>query len=308
MSRMIEPSEISCVQQFLPAGNLCGEGIVYDDHFGRLYWCDINGFAVYRFDLANEHCRSWLFNEPVVSIMLGQKREEMVLALSSKIVLWNPEQDQISDPIFTLPDYPAVRLNDGQIAPDGSIWIGTMQNNIGPHGEPLPVNEVMGALYRIDHNGFEIVKDNIGIANTVCWDESRNRFYFADSLNNIIWSYGWQAGQADLTDERILLADHPRGVPDGSTLDVEGNLWNCRFGGSCVLRISPDGNVDQIAELPARNPTNCVFASDSRDTLFITSAAIDTPTPTRYDGGLFALPLAVGGTDSYRLKPSNNNS
>ncbi|RED16175.1 gluconolactonase [Parasphingopyxis lamellibrachiae] len=298
---MPKPLTILNVQQVFPAGNLCGEGIVWDDRIGQLYWCDINGFAVYRYDPHGGCCKSWLFDEPVVSIMLGRERNEIVLAMASRIVLWSPEQESISDPIFTLDSYPEVRLNDGQIAPDGSIWIGSMQNNLGPDGEPLPVKKVMGSLYRIDHNGFEIVKDEIGIANTVCWDEDRNRFYFADSLRNIIWSFGWKAGKAKLTDERELLADHPRGVPDGSTLDSEGYLWNCRFGGSCLLRISPDGRVDRIVELPANNPTNCVFGDDRQNRLFVTSAAIDTPTPTRFDGSLFGCQTNVTGNRANRL-------
>jgi len=299
---MTEPLEISNVQQILPAGNLCGEGVVWDDRISQLYWCDINGFAVYRYDPHSGSCKSWLFDEPVVSVMLGQKRDEIVLAMASRIVLWNPELDSTSDPLFTLDNYPEVRLNDGQVAPDGSIWMGSMQNNVGPDGEPLPVNEMMGALYRIDHAGFEVVKDGIGIANTVCWDEDRNRFYFADSLRNIIWSYGWQAGKAELTDERELLADHPRGVPDGSTLDAEGYLWNCRFGGSCLLRISPDGHVDHIVELQASNPTNCVFGDDDRSMLFVTSAALDAPGPTRFDGSVFACRTDVSGNRAGRFR------
>lgn len=298
---MTKSSSVLHTKQITPAGNLCGEGLVWDDRVGKLYWCDINGFAVYRYSPNSGNFKSWLFDEPVVSIMLGRNADELVLAMASRIVLWNPKLGTLSDPLFTLDTYPEVRLNDGQVAPDGSIWIGSMQNNVGPNGEPLPVDKALGSLFRVDHDGVEVVKSGIGIANTVCWDQDRNRFYLADSLHNIIWSHGWEAGRKELTDEREFLADYPRGVPDGSALDAEGYLWNCRFGGNCLLRISPDGDVDEIVEFPARNPTNCTFGTDNRNILFVTSAATDTPVPTRFNGGLFSVRTNVAGETAYRL-------
>ena len=35
-----------------------------------------------------------------------------------------------------------------------------------------------------------------------------------------------------------------RGLPDGSCMDAEGYVGNCRVvGGDCVIRIAPDGTV-----------------------------------------------------------------
>ena len=45
-------------------------------------------------------------------------------------------------------------------------------------------------------------------------------------------------------------AKHDRGYPDGSTVDSEGYLWSCRWGGSCVIRFNPQGNVDDIFYSP----------------------------------------------------------
>lgn len=61
-------------------------------------------------------------------------------------------------------------------------------------------------------------------------------------------------------------------MPDGSCMDSEGCLWNARFGGSCVVRITPQGKLDQVLELPVTNPTSCIFGGHDMRSLFITSA------------------------------------
>ena len=40
-------------------------------------------------------------------------------------------------------------------------------------------------------------------------------------------------------------------------MDAEGYLWNAQWGGSRIVRYSPDGQVDQVIELPVSQPTSC---------------------------------------------------
>jgi hypothetical protein len=63
-------------------------------------------------------------------------------------------------------------------------------------------------------------------------------------------------------------------------MDVEGYIWNARWDGSCLLRLTPDGAVDRILELPISRPTSCVFGGPNLTTLYITSAA--SPLITRW--------------------------
>ncbi len=58
---------------------------------------------------------------------------------------------------------------------------------------------------------------------------------------------------------QVSSGPHARGGPDGSAMDAEGYLWNARWDGSCLLRLTPDGEVDRIIELPVSRPTSCVF-------------------------------------------------
>ena len=55
-------------------------------------------------------------------------------------------------------------------------------------------------------------------------------------------------------------------------MDSEGYLWNCRYGGGCVVRVAPDGEVERVVEMPCGNITTCTFGGEGLRTLFITTA------------------------------------
>ncbi len=103
---------------------------------------------------------------------------------------------------------------------------------------------------------------------------------------------------APLKNRRVFTAGFDRGLPDGSAMDSEGYLWNCRFFGSCILRIAPDGLVDRVVEMPVSNITHCAFGGPNLKTLYVTSASIGAPVGERLAGGLFAIDMDVpGNTD-----------
>jgi sugar lactone lactonase YvrE len=138
-------------------------------------------------------------------------------------------------------------------------------------------------------------RSDIGIANTLAWSPDCRHFYFGDSLANTIWRFDYDPETGNISNEAPFLTDFHRGLPDGSTVDEEGYLWNCRFYGGCIVRVAPDGKIDRIIEMPVRNITSCTFGGADRTTLYITTAAVDTAAVERLAGGLYALRTSVPG-------------
>jgi len=85
----------------------------------------------------------------------------------------------------------------------------------------------------------------------------------------------------------------------GEAVDAEGGVWWPIWDGWCVRRYLPDGNLDQIIELPVPRPTSISFGGDDLGTMFITSARTRLPASTLADaplsGGLFACRPGVVG-------------
>jgi sugar lactone lactonase YvrE len=126
----------------------------------------------------------------------------------------------------------------------------------------------------------------------------------------VIWTYDYNAQTGDISNERPFLKDFPRGLPDGSTVDSEGFLWNCRFFGGCIVRIAPDGEIDRTVEIPVRNVTTCTFGGPDLRTLFITTASNEAAPGERLAGGLFALETDVAGQPENRftVQPTDLNA
>lgn len=285
----------------VPSGDGTGEGALWHALHKAVYWVDINRFLIHRFEPETGNVRNWFFSEPVVTLGLTDRPDTLIVALGSHVILWQPANDARAD--FANPERgrAGVRLNDGRPDPAGNFWVGSMPNNVGSDGENLPIERHdMGALFRVNPDGSCMTqKSGVGISNTFCWSPDSTRFYFGDTLANTIslWDYDLKTGR--IANERPFFVDFERGLPDGSAMDRDGYLWNARYGGACIVRIAPSGEIDRIVEMPVTHVTTCTFGGPQLKTLFITTARLPDE---RLSGGLYALPVDVPGLPENRFR------
>jgi sugar lactone lactonase YvrE len=279
---------IRCI---VPAGDICGEGALWHPAHRALYWTDINRFLLHKFVPETGTTQTWLFDQPVTSANLTTEPEKLLLVFASYVGVWSAATHPYIDVIYRLPEAPWMRFNDARVGPCGSLWAGTMRNNVGPRGEDLDVEFTGGILYRIDPDGSATKwKTGIGISNTLAWSPDRRIFYFGDTPANTVYAFDYNAKDRSISRERIFFQGHD-GVPDGSAMDTEGYLWNTRPNASALVRVAPDGRVDRTVLLPVTRPTTCTFGGPGLNTLFITSAR----SAEQFSGSVFGIDLAVGG-------------
>ena len=125
-------------------------------------------------------------------------------------------------------------------------------------------------------------------------------------FKSFIYAYDYDLSDSSIKSRRVFTAGFDRGLPDGSAMDSEGYLWNCRFFGSCILRIAPDGLVDRVVEMPVSNITHCAFGGPDFKTLYATSASMEAPVGERLAGGLFAIDMEVPGIPTGRFGISSD--
>ena len=283
-----------------PTGARCGEGVVWSAEEAAVYWTDINRFLIHRLDTIGGGVHTWMFGEPVVALALTTRPGTMLVALGSRLLLWRPETDWRQEHGFALTGWPQVRLNDGRADPLGNFWVGSMQNNVGPDGEPGESGPGQGALFRVAPGGAVTVwREGLGIANTLCWSPDRKRFYFGDTLANEVRVYDYDAATGAIANERPFLTAVDPGLPDGSAIDAEGWLWNCRWGGGCILRAAPDGRTVEPVAMPVTNVTTAAFGGPALKTLYVSTAS---QPGERLSGSLFKLETEVPGLPEHRFR------
>jgi sugar lactone lactonase YvrE len=176
-----------------------------------------------------------------------------------------------------------------------------MQNNVRSDGGGIPITQNLGELLCLKaNNRTKLWHAGIGIANTVAWSPAGDYFYFGDTLRNLIYVCEFDRDAGLITEPVIFAKDFPRGLPDGSAMDSQGYLWNCRYGGSSIVRFAPDGTVVEVIEAPVKNPTTCTFGGPDLKTLYVTSAAA-SDNESGLGGALFGMEVEVAGLPSNRF-------
>lgn len=302
MWRWAEHMKIECVVE---SRDIVGEGPVWHPKQECIYWTDINGCKISRYATGTQELETWRFDLPVSTLSLTTKSEWLLVASGPYLILWFPVQDKRIT--FAQPerDWPHNRLNDGATNPSGISWVGSMRNNVGADGTHLDIDGFTGSLYRVTTDGEVTVADTgYGIINTFVWSPDRSTFYCGCSTRNVIHAYDYNAESQSVSNRRVFVQDLTPGVPDGSAVDEEGCLWNCRFFGSCILRISPAGKVLQEIKMPVSNITNCVFGGSELQTLYVTTASLHAGTRELLAGSLFAIHTKVRGLPPARFRLS----
>ena len=296
---MLLADEMVCVAT---TGDWGGEGAVWHPEEQAVFWVDNRRNLVHRFLPRDASVRTWFFDETVAALALTADPGTLCVVLGSGLMHWTPAADrrQAYGPKFE--SWPITRLNEAGVDPKGRLWLGSMGNDRRPDGSRREMPTDAGALFCLEsHDRLTVKVSGIGVANTIAWSPDGDSFYSADTLIGDIRVYAYDSATGEIDAGRDFFKDFPRGRPDGSAVDSEGSLWNCRYGGSCVVRVSPQGAVQGIFECPSLNVTSCVFGGDDLSTLYVTTAMPETSPPGRFDGGLFALTTGVSGQRPRRV-------
>ena len=289
------------VELYNDCKNLLGEGITWSVDQENLYWLDVViPSKLFQLHLPTNKLSTFIMPEMISSISIRSKKD-LIIASQYGVYNYNLTSNNFTRLIETEPLLKFNRSNDGASDIKGRFWFGTMQNNLDEEGNDIPITKYSGSLYRLDIDlTLDKIESNLGIPNTFIWNPDNTKFYFTDSMEGIIYSYDFNEKSGEITN-KTNFATFNRGVPDGSTMDNEGFVWNCRWGGSCVVRFDPLGRVDRVLEVPVENVTNCVFGGKDLKTLFITTArqglSKEYVKKNPYAGSLFAIDLSIKGIE-----------
>ena len=278
----------------LPARAQLGECPVWSVAEDRLYWVDIDGRAVHRFDPATGIDEAVDVPGRPGSLALTVTAGQLLVAMEGRLGFLSFDDGSWRDWVQLEPDGNGNRLNDGRCDPAGRFWVGSMF-------DPAATKRATGSLYRVDPDGTaSVVRSEIGVPNATAFSPDGRTMYFADTHRDVVWSYAYDLDTGEATDERVFLdfTDLP-GHPDGACVDEDGGFWVACVFGSAVLRVTPDGGIDRRIDVPVLKPTMPAFGGRDRSTLFVTtiggggSHAVD-PSQTEA-GGIFAVETRYRG-------------
>ena len=230
---------MNSVELLYDCKNTLGEGITYSSINNNLYWLDINNVSkLFKLNLTSNEKEIYELPE-IVTATSVKSEDELILASNNGLNLFNISKKKLERVVDIENELISTRSNDGGSDAYGRFWLGTMQNNFDKDGNAIPIKDNIGKLYKIDiDKSISLVEENLGIPNTFVWSPDNKYFYFTDTLNGTIISYNFELESGELSNKKEL-ANFNRGHPDGSTIDTDGCIWNCRWGGSCKCDLHP---------------------------------------------------------------------
>jgi sugar lactone lactonase YvrE len=247
----------------IDVGDHLGEGPHWDDRAGELLWVDITQGRIHAWSPPYGAVRTETFDGEISAVIPRADRPGHVLAARHSLLLRDGDAERV---LATVEDHlPDNRFNDCKCDPQGRLWAGTMSKRRAAG---------TAALYRLSAGGeIERVIADTTLSNGLAWSPHGDTMYFIDSTTQRIDAFDFDARTGDVSDRRPLVAIDPDdGLPDGMTVDAEGGIWVCLFGGAAIRRYTPEGHLDTAIPLPTTNPTSPVFGGPDLRTLYITTA------------------------------------
>ncbi|MFV0136171.1 SMP-30/gluconolactonase/LRE family protein [Streptomyces sp. HMX87] len=261
-----------------------GEGPTWDADAGWLIWVDILGCRVHTYDPADGR-RTVRTTEQHVGAAKPRTGGGLVLNLRDGIGLVDPDgtfRPLLHDPV------PGRRGNDAAVAPDGSLWAGTMRYDEAPGG---------GTLGRVTGDGTaRVVLDDVAVSNGTGWSPDGRLMYYVDSPTRRIDVFDYDADEGRIGGRRTLAGiEEGAGFPDGLTVDADGCVWVALWDGAAVRRYTPDGRLDRVIDLPVPRVTACAFGGADLTDLYLTTARTGLAAPHPLAGCLLVVPGAGRG-------------
>lgn len=276
-----------------------GEGPIWDYREQCLWWIDIVGQSLFRFDPDTGEHRSWALDEMPGTVVV-RAAGGLMMAVENGFAAFDPETGAKTLIAEVEAEQKQNRFNDGKCDPQGRFWAGTMHR---------AESDPSGALYSLDTD-HSVTRhfDNVTVSNGIVWTRDATTMYYIDSNQPHIFAFDYRATSGQISNRRVVF-DVPRemGAPDGMAIDANDKLWVGFWGGWCVGQICPiEGKLLSRIELPCAQVTACAFGGRRLDELYMTTAAHGLDPEARaaqpLAGSLFVARLGIRGvaSDMYR--------
>lgn len=267
-----------------------GEGLVWSQDYQALLWTDIEGARLWQWR-PGEAPRSWRVPDRLGSFALCASGK-VLLAMTKELALASLADAGDRDvlPVVHLaavePTLPGTRINDGKADRFGNFVFGTYNES----GDETATGSFYQFSFRRGLRRLNL--PHVTCANGLSFSRDGRTIYFCDSPTRQILCGHYEPIGGHVSGVReFARLGVDQGMPDGSTIDANGGLWNAEWGSGTVRRYTPEGRADMVIHLDAPQATCPAFGGPGGDRLFVTSAWTGLSAEARqaspHSGGLF---------------------
>lgn len=242
-----------------------GESPLWDGS-GVLRWLDISGRRL--FALERDGTEHSVELSTTVTAIEASGHDDLFAVMRTGFGWVSPQTGRVEQRITILAE-DGLTMNDAGIDPAGRCWAGSAVED----------DSRRGVLYRVSAQGVTKHLKHLGMSNGIDWSPTGDVLYHVDSAAGTLTAWDYDLALGELGESRVLLCVPSEiGLPDGITVDADGNIWLALWGPGQVWRIDArSGSVTAIIDVPTPCTTSCAFGGDDLSTLYITTANYQQP-------------------------------
>lgn len=267
-----------------------GEGPLWHPQEQKLYWADIPNGRLFRYDPKSGKHEKFFEGAGVIGGFTFQDDGAILLFMERGAIklLRDGELETIHEDI---PDERETRFNDVFADPSGRVYCGTM-----------PTKDRHGRLYRLDPDRkLTLLLEGITCSNGMGLTLDRKQLYFTDSMVKHIYLFDYDQATGAISNQRMFVdSSQEDGLPDGMTVDADGNIWSARWDGYRLTQYAPDGTELQRIKFPTKKVSSVVFGGPDYTDMYVTTAGgNDKEENGAAAGALYRLRIGIKGLPEF---------
>ena len=265
------------------------ENPLWNPSDGSLYWTDIDAGEVHRYHLASGK-HDVIYHGVPVGGFTFQENGELLLFRVNDFALLRP--DGRVEVLREFADEGSARFNDVIADPEGRVFAGT-----------IGLTDTSGGLFRVDRDGtVTLLFRGTEVSNGMGFSPDLRTFYWTCSTRRRICAFDYDRVSGVLSGERVFYqASEDEGIPDGMTVDRNGNIWLALWDGFAVVQLAPDGRVIGKSPFPVAKVSSLCFGGPALDEFFVTTAG-GVPGSDTDDGSIYRWRAGASGMPEFRSR------
>jgi len=280
------PGSVECV-----ANSQCeiGENPLWHPFERRLYWCDIPRGRLFAFDPSTRNYECCFESKTVGGFTIQADGSLLLFMEHGKVACW--KNGELRNIVTGIENDGSPRFNDVIADPAGRVFCGTMSGRSG-----------RGALYRLDLDGsIHRLVGEIGCSNGLAFSRDGRTLFHIDSFAYTVFRFEYDPRDGAISNRRVFVRfTKSDGMPDGATVDADGNFWTALWGGGCIAQLGADGAIKRRIPLPVKKVSSLTFAGVDYSEVYVTTARQEIRRQeSSLEGNLFRVRPNVRGIPEF---------
>lgn len=239
-----------------------GEGPIWDAATDELMFVDLVGQVLWTYRESDERTTSIAMPQ-MIAAASRDALSRLIVVLADGFYLVDEDAENVT-PIIKPALALGTQFNDAKVDPWGRFVAGAADQGMKNAIASIHSLQGDGSVTEID-TGFTI-------ANGPCWSPGGATFYCADSIAKRIYAYDYDGTTGTTANRRVFAETEALGgIPDGATVDADGNVWMAMCGAGKIVCFAPAGTVVRSIDMPTAWVSSVMFGGTRLDRLYVTS-------------------------------------